>query len=197
MAQKAKSPRKASTPAEQSAQAEAWINTALHAIGEEGIAAFNVEKLAKRLGVTKGSFYWHFRDRSALIEATMLLWEKKGTDDVIAQLEQIQSAEERLKMLMHSALQNTEHLKIEGILAAAAICKSEGIWGIYQRVDSRRRQYVDSLYQEMGLAPKEAQLWGQLAYSTYLGALLTESTKTLSSAPKKDAQHLKKKMPKK
>ena len=127
----------------------------------------------------------------------MLLWEKKGTDDVIAQLEQIQSAEERLKMLMHSALQNTEHLKIEGILAAAAICKSEGIWGIYQRVDSRRRQYVDSLYQEMGLAPKEAQLWGQLAYSTYLGALLTESTKTLSSAPKKDAQHLKKKMPKK
>jgi len=54
---------------------EQWLRAAVQALAEGGVAAVRVEVLAARLGVTKGSFYWHFRDRAALLEALLALWE--------------------------------------------------------------------------------------------------------------------------
>lgn len=52
-----------------------WLEAAVAALAEGGVAAVRVEVLAARLGVTKGSFYWHFRDRAALLEGLLALWE--------------------------------------------------------------------------------------------------------------------------
>lgn len=52
-----------------------WLAAAVAALAEGGVAAVRVEVLATRLGVTKGSFYWHFRDRAALLEGLLALWE--------------------------------------------------------------------------------------------------------------------------
>src|SRR3954447_26624309 len=57
------------------ATAEDWELAALEAIREGGLAAVAVEPLARRLGVTKGSFYWHFKDRAALLDAAIHRWE--------------------------------------------------------------------------------------------------------------------------
>ena len=69
--------------------AETWERAALEAIAELGLPGVAVEPLAKKLGVTKGSFYWHFADREALLHAALKRWEKRSTDDVIAWLEKI------------------------------------------------------------------------------------------------------------
>src|SRR3954453_8612881 len=61
-----------------------WTRAALEALARGGLAAVAVEPLAKELGATKGSFYWHFADRSALLEAALDLWERRDTDRVIA-----------------------------------------------------------------------------------------------------------------
>ena len=53
-----------------------WEQQALVLIAEKGIRAVAVEALAKRMGVTKGSFYWHFPNRDALLEQSLLRWEK-------------------------------------------------------------------------------------------------------------------------
>ena len=63
-----------------------WITAALGAIADGGLAAVGVEPLATRLGATKGSFYWHFENRDALIEAAIGRWEKETTTDVIAEI---------------------------------------------------------------------------------------------------------------
>ena len=52
-----------------------WEQAALETLAENGLAAVAVESLARRLGVTKGSFYWHFPTREALIQATIERWE--------------------------------------------------------------------------------------------------------------------------
>ena len=57
---------------------EDWANAALRAIAREGLRAVAVEPMAKRLGVTKGSFYWHFKTRADLIQAAVELWEELG-----------------------------------------------------------------------------------------------------------------------
>ena len=63
-----------------------WITAALAAIADGGLAAVGVEPLAARLGATKGSFYWHFENRGALLEAAIRHWEKETTTDVVAEI---------------------------------------------------------------------------------------------------------------
>ena len=51
-----------------------WIEGAFEALAEEGLPGMRVEALAKRFGVTKGSFYWHFKDRRDLVGAVLSAW---------------------------------------------------------------------------------------------------------------------------
>lgn len=67
-----------------------WIEAALEALATQGLPAVAVEPLARRLGTTKGSFYWHFSDRSDLIGATLQHWEQRDTDDLISRIEEIE-----------------------------------------------------------------------------------------------------------
>ena len=62
--------------------AEDWAQAALDLIAEQGVAAVAVEPLARRLGVTKGSFYWHFPSRDALLQAALERWEANEQESV-------------------------------------------------------------------------------------------------------------------
>src|ERR1043166_2040720 len=63
--------------------ADDWIEAALAAIGGGGLAAVAVEPLATGLATTKGSFYWHFANRDALLEASLARWEERTTTSVL------------------------------------------------------------------------------------------------------------------
>src|SRR5688572_23888558 len=63
-----------------------WIHAALTAIAEGGVAAVAVEPLAARLGTTKGSFYWHFANRDALLQAALAEWEEQTTTVVRSEI---------------------------------------------------------------------------------------------------------------
>src|SRR5215211_1580023 len=70
-------------------RAEDWTKAALAAIAEKGVANVSIERLARELGATKGSFYWHFKDRPALIAAALDRWERDYTDRIIERLSEI------------------------------------------------------------------------------------------------------------
>src|SRR6478735_6374421 len=53
-----------------------WIEAAFRALSVGGLGNLSVERLARELGATKGSFYWHFTDRPALVEAVLEEWER-------------------------------------------------------------------------------------------------------------------------
>ena len=59
---------------------EDWANAALKAISKQGLSGVAVEPIAKELGVTKGSFYWHFENREGLIDAVVEFWKRKNTE---------------------------------------------------------------------------------------------------------------------
>src|SRR5580658_9384706 len=64
-----------------------WIEHGLRALAAGGPEAVRIESLAEGLGVTRGSFYWHFRDRQALLEEMLDRWEKSTTEDLLARLD--------------------------------------------------------------------------------------------------------------
>lgn len=66
---------------------ETWIEQGLQALASGGPEAVRIEALAKGLGVTKGGFYGHFKDRRALLTAMLVSWERESTDEVLATIE--------------------------------------------------------------------------------------------------------------
>ena len=63
---------------------EAWLTAAYDALTGSGVEAVKIMPLAKGLGVSRTSFYWHFKDREALLEAIIQQWEDKNTGNLVA-----------------------------------------------------------------------------------------------------------------
>lgn len=145
-----------------------WTAAALAAMsGGEGLAAVAVEPLARRLGATKGSFYWHFANRDALIAAALLRWEQEGTEDVIAWIEAEAVPRERLRLLWSSAVGLAQEDLVESAVLAAAAHPLVG--PVLERVTRRRIAYLAGLFAALGFPPAQARDRGILAYTAYLG----------------------------
>src|SRR5215210_4403554 len=84
----------------ESLTAHDWTQAALDALARGGVAAVAVEPIAKSLGTTKGSFYWHFADRNALLESALDLWERRDTDRVISAVDESEDVATRLRGLL-------------------------------------------------------------------------------------------------
>ena len=66
---------------------DAWLKAAYEVLTESGVEAVKIMPLAKRLGLTRTGFYWHFRDRDALLEAMIRRWEDRNTGNLVARCE--------------------------------------------------------------------------------------------------------------
>src|SRR5919201_1290437 len=82
---------------------EIWIRAALDAIADGGLGAVAVEPLARRLGVTKGSFYSHFANRDELIDASLEAWEHSHAEEQMQQFQAIDDPAERLAAVLRVA----------------------------------------------------------------------------------------------
>jgi AcrR family transcriptional regulator len=149
-----------------------WRDAAVRALARGGVAAVAVEPLARELGATKGSFYWHFSDRAGLLRAALAEWEARSTEDVIQRLAAIADPRARLRELFHTALRTREDGAIYLALSAAA---GDGtVRAALARVARRRVAFLADCYQEMGAARAESLRRARLAYAAYLGLMLIE-----------------------
>jgi AcrR family transcriptional regulator len=146
---------------------EQWAEAALDALARGGLAAVAVEPIARELGVTKGSFYWHFRSREQLIEVALARWEEQGTEGVIAAGSRHADARGRLRRLFEAALERPREGFLVVHLTAAAADPLVG--PVLERVTKARVAHVAALYQACGLAPADATHRAVLAYAAYLG----------------------------
>jgi AcrR family transcriptional regulator len=146
-----------------------WAEAALDAIAENGIEAVAVEPLARRLGVTKGSFYWHFTHREALLHAALELWERYETADTIARAENGADTRERLHSLFFQ-LANTDQ-RSERVLLALSGSDNAAARACVQRVTECWRAYMEEAYKSLGMNQTGAKHWATLAYSTYIGTV--------------------------
>lgn len=156
-----------------------WVDAALEAIAEGGLAAVAVVPLAERLGATKGSFYWHFPSREALIEAALAAWEQTTTSAVIAEIDAAsQDPRQQLRLLFKRVTELAARDRIE--LALLATADHPTVRPVLDRVTRRRIDFAAELFQRLGFPRADANRRALLAYSTYLGyAQLVHATPQL------------------
>ncbi len=149
--------------------AEDWAQAALDLIAEQGVAAVAVEPLARRLSVTKGSFYWHFPSRDALLQAALERWEAVEQEMVFGKLEAVSDPRERLRALFQLvAHEFKSHIVYSELLKALDHPTVSPVIG---RVSQRRFDWLAASFRQAGLSRTDAQHRARLAYAAYVGFL--------------------------
>jgi AcrR family transcriptional regulator len=159
---------------------EDWIRAALDAIAENGISGVAVETLSIRVGASKGSFYWHFSDRRALIEAAMHVWEETRTNATLRELQVIDDPRERLQKLFASTFRNPAAARLE--LALALDSSHPTVGPVVRRVTSRRLAFLAEAFRDLGFGKPGARRRAVAAYSMQLG-LMTVREASRSAVP--------------
>ena len=155
--------------------AAAWIAAAFDVLADGGIDAVRVEPLAKALGITKGSFYWHFADRRALLDAMLDAW-MQGRVAAIRQQAPLRGAPAavlRQVADLYTRNANARGLAIE--LAIRALARTDdGAAKAVRGVDRERLQQVGDLFAALGWPRGEAQARAVLFYSYLFGQSLLD-----------------------
>ncbi len=144
-----------------------WIDLGLRVIAESGVEAVRVKPLAKLLDVTKGSFYWHFKNRDELLEAILHDWVSRETDSIIEKVE-VAGGDASAKLLHLFEIAIQDDGQVENAIRAWAVNDSKAA-AVLNQVDQRRLGYTKDLFLEVGFTPFEAMVRARMAYYSLIG----------------------------
>ena len=147
--------------------AETWIDIGLRTLKNEGLGKFSVEAIARKVGVTKGSFYWHFKDRDEFFKAIVDYWLEKQ-HKLIEDYAQHGAAnpQQQLWDIMQDLLRSdAEH----DVAMRSWVQHYEYAHKAVKQVDKLRLDYLESLFKKMGLNKDGAKLRAQMLYFYQVG----------------------------
>ena len=153
---------------------DAWIKGAIAILAEHGAERLRVEVLAKRLGVTKGSFYWHFKDRRDLQDAVLEFWKEGRIRDIRKQT-QAQPGGEAAALLhtieVYASARNRKGIAIEAAVRDWARRDPQAV-AVVEEVDAERLACSCRLFLACGIEEEEAQARSLLLYAYVFGVSL-------------------------
>src|SRR5206468_5535733 len=144
-----------------------------------GFTALKAEPLAKAMGVSRGSFYWHFPDLSAFHAAILARWREIAAEQIIAGVEAASNDENSLAVLLRRVF--GERLTLENAVRTWASVDPAARAAV-QAIDRRRLGYIEGLMTKSGLSADTARARAQILYWAFLGF-------ALSDQPLPKAQH--------
>jgi AcrR family transcriptional regulator len=145
-----------------------WIEEGLRALATGGPDAVRIEPLAHALGVTRGGFYWHFDDRSALLEEMLDTWERASTDEVLERVER-EGGDARTKLRRAGALTFSDWLLPIDLAVRDWARREPAVAARLRRVDNRRMDYLRSLFGAFCHDEDDIEARSMLAFSLLIG----------------------------
>ena len=148
-------------------QPDNWIQAAFSRLSAQGVEAVRIEILARDLGATKGSFYWHFKDREDLLSRMLLQWENEEMQWLEAPQEPVSGAAARWARFIERSA-NPERARLEVSLRAWARL-DEAVASRVAAIEAKRRAHVVSVLRDVGFTPSTAERWSEIALLVCLG----------------------------
>jgi AcrR family transcriptional regulator len=148
-----------------------WLDQGLKTLAQSGFTALKAEPLAKAMGVSRGSFYWHFADIGVYHAAILKHWRDVATEQVIADLEVVSKDRDALALLLRRAFSSTPAL--ENAVRTWATVDPDASAAV-QAIDQRRLGYIEILFRQAGLAADMARARAQILYWAFVGYALSD-----------------------
>jgi AcrR family transcriptional regulator len=151
--------------------AKDWLDQGLKTLARDGFTALKAEPLAKAMGVSRGSFYWHFADVEAFHAAILKHWREVAVERIIADVEAEAGNDNPLERLLRRVF--GERVVLENAVRSWATVDPAARAAV-QAIDRRRLSYVESLLRTSGLLPEVARARAQIFYWAFLGFALSD-----------------------
>jgi AcrR family transcriptional regulator len=151
--------------------AQDWLDQGLKTLAGQGFAALKAEPLAKAMGVSRGSFYWHFADIGAFHAAVLKAWHEVAAEAIIAHVEAASSGADPLIVLLQRVY--SEKLALERAVRSWASFDAAARAAV-QAIDRRRLDYVVGLIRARGVTADLARTRAQILYWAFLGYALSD-----------------------
>jgi len=148
-----------------------WFAAGFELLGELGEAGLTIEALISCLGVTKGSFYHHFKNRTAYSVALLDHWEQEMTQGIIDQADEKVTPKERMERLTQLTV-DADNPQLEVAIRAWAL-RDPVVRGFQEKVDKKRMAYCVLLCDGLTKNKAEAKMWGELVFTVFVGAQQT------------------------
>lgn len=134
-----------------------WLSNALNQLAAKGNLGLSIEELSKAVGVTKGSFYWHFQSRDGFVQDLFDYWADFSTAGVIEYVNQVEGTpSERLlalsKFLIEEDICRYE-LAIRGWVQIHPV-----LIPLLEQIDLSRYEYVENLFREIGFTGADLEM---------------------------------------
>jgi AcrR family transcriptional regulator len=165
---KAAAPPTTPDAARSSLTPDTWIEAATAVLVDQGIDHVRVDVLAQQLGVTRGSFYWHFRDREDLLRRVLQAWRERATEQLTRRLETASAdPREQLRDVISLPFRGRAAVRAARIELAirAWARRDETARQAVDEADASRIGYHEQMFGALGFAPDEAKLRAFMVYS--------------------------------
>lgn len=147
---------------------QSWVIAAFDALYREGISNVRVERIAIELGVTKGSFYWHFKNREDLLDALITYWDKEMTQTVLDAAAVFHGTPEDRLINTFREIISKERTKYDPAVRTWAKFDPH-VGRIVERIDQIRLSFLHGLFVDVGFDPEEAEIRARLMYYYVMG----------------------------
>ncbi len=144
-----------------------WISVGLQVLADSGIDDVRVEPIAKLMNVTKGSFYWHFKNRDDLLSAILQEWVNTETHGLIDRVESL-GGDATVKLLHLFEFATQINGRVENAMRGWAI-RDPQVAAIILKVDLDRLEYTRTLFLGVGFSPLESEIRARMAYFSLVG----------------------------
>jgi len=157
---------------------EDWVAAASDLLAEHNVSAVEIHRLCRRLGVTKGSFYWHFQGRKDLLAAVLDDWECRMTVDVANRASRYSISPAQTLNYLLSLIRKPRPNR------SAAIERSVRDWAKFDpmaraaviEVDQTRLAFFEELFRKSDFPEKEARIRAYAAYAMMMGDSILKET---------------------
>jgi AcrR family transcriptional regulator len=149
---------------------EVWLNAARDALIEEGTAGVEVNKLAKRLGITRGGFYWFFKSHEQLLSKLLAYWTETSTV-LFEQILGIKGSDglQKFKAIIDLWIDETDYDPKWDAAVRDWARTSKQVQHVVQRVDHQRIAVLEQIFTEVGFAGMEAHIRARVTYYHQVG----------------------------
>jgi AcrR family transcriptional regulator len=137
---------------------ETWLARALEVLSKEGAGRLHIDRLAALLGVSKGSFYWHFRDRGDFVRSVAQFWADSMTQNVIDAVYAMQEAAPAARLLKVAEMVTHHELARHDLAMRAWAAHEPDLAQVVRKVDQARMQLLQRCFADLGFRGEELAL---------------------------------------